>query len=74
MVIRDAMKNKDRVALSRIVMVHREHIMTLKPLGNGILGTTLRGSFGAITRSANYRHLGKLAPVMWKTLAAYIEG
>jgi DNA end-binding protein Ku len=41
-VIRDAMKDKDRVALSRIVIAHREHIMALEPLGKGILGTTLR--------------------------------
>jgi DNA end-binding protein Ku len=36
------MKDKDRVALSRIVIAHREHIMALEPLGKGILGTTLR--------------------------------
>jgi DNA end-binding protein Ku len=41
-VIRDAMKNKDRVALGRIVMAHREHVMALEPLGKGLLGTTLR--------------------------------
>ena len=41
-VIRDAMKDKDRVALARIVMAHREHIMALEPLGKGLLGTTLR--------------------------------
>jgi DNA end-binding protein Ku len=41
-VIRDAMKDKDRVALARIVMAHREHLMALEPLGKGILGTTLR--------------------------------
>src|SRR5262245_30850596 len=41
-VIRDAMKDKERVALARIVMAHREHIMALEPLGKGILGTTLR--------------------------------
>jgi DNA end-binding protein Ku len=41
-VIRDAMKDKDRVALARIVMAHREHIIALEPLGKGILGTTLR--------------------------------
>jgi Ku protein len=40
-VIRDAMKNKDSVALARIVMAHREHIIALEPLDNGILGTTL---------------------------------
>jgi DNA end-binding protein Ku len=41
-VIRDAMKDKERVGLARIVMANREHIIALEPLGNGILGTTLR--------------------------------
>jgi Ku protein len=30
------------VALARIVMAHREHIIALEPLGKGLLGTTLR--------------------------------
>src|SRR3954452_1286525 len=41
-VIRDAMKDEERVALARIVMAHREHIIALEPLGKGMLGTTLR--------------------------------
>jgi DNA end-binding protein Ku len=41
-VIRDAMKDKERVALARIVMAHREHIIALEPLGKGLLGTTPR--------------------------------
>lgn len=41
-VIRDAMKDQKRVALARIVMAHREHIMMIEPLGKGLLGTTLR--------------------------------
>jgi Ku protein len=41
-VIRDAMKDKDRAGLARIVMANREHIIALEPLGKGILGTTLR--------------------------------
>jgi len=41
-VIRDAMKDQARVALARIVMAHREHVMMLEPLGKGLLGTTLR--------------------------------
>jgi Ku protein len=36
------MKDEDRVALARIVMTHREHIIALEPLGKGLLGTTLR--------------------------------
>ena len=42
MVIRDAMKRKDKVALARVVLSNREHVISLKPLGKGLLGTTLR--------------------------------
>jgi Ku protein len=41
-VIRDAMKDRDRVALARIVLTNREHIIAIEPLGKGLLGTTLR--------------------------------
>src|SRR5215471_9148130 len=41
-VIRDAMKDQDRVALARIVLTNREHVMAIQPLGKGLLGTTLR--------------------------------
>jgi DNA end-binding protein Ku len=41
-VIRDAMKDEDRVALARIVLTNREHVVAIEPLGKGLLGTTLR--------------------------------
>jgi Ku protein len=41
-VIRDAMKRKGKVALARVVLSNREHVIALKPLGKGLLGTTLR--------------------------------
>jgi DNA end-binding protein Ku len=41
-VVRDAMKDKDKVALAKIVIAHREHIIALEPLDKGMLGTTLR--------------------------------
>jgi hypothetical protein len=41
-VIRDAMKRKNKVALGRLVLSNREHAIALKPLGKGLLGTTLR--------------------------------
>jgi len=41
-VIRDAMKDKDRVALARIVLSNREHVIAIEPLGKGLLATTLR--------------------------------
>jgi DNA end-binding protein Ku len=41
-VIRDAMKDKGRVALARIVFANREHIMAIEAWDKGMLGTTLR--------------------------------
>ena len=41
-VIRDAMKDKDRTALARIVLTSREHVIAIEPLGKGLIGTTLR--------------------------------
>jgi Ku protein len=41
-VIRDAMKDKGRVALGRIVMANREHVIAIEPMDKGMLGTTLR--------------------------------
>jgi Ku protein len=41
-VIRDAMQDQDRVALARIVLTNREHVIAIEPLGKGLLGITLR--------------------------------
>ena len=41
-VIRDAMNDQDRVALARIVLTNREHVIAIEPFGKGLLGTTLR--------------------------------
>src|SRR5215471_8522496 len=41
-VIRDAMKEKERAALARIVLTNREHVMAIEPCGKGLLGMTLR--------------------------------
>src|SRR5436190_2509832 len=41
-VIRDAMKDKGRVALAKIVLTNREHIMAIEPMGKILLGTLLR--------------------------------
>ncbi len=41
-VIRDAMKERDRVALARIVLSNREHVIAIEPIGKGLLGITLR--------------------------------
>ncbi|SFI21740.1 Ku protein [Bradyrhizobium sp. cf659] len=41
-VIRDAMKDRERVALAKIVLTNREHIIAIEPPGKSLLGTTLR--------------------------------
>ena len=41
-VIRDAMKDKGRVALARIVFANHEHIIAVEAWGKGMLDTTLR--------------------------------
>ena len=41
-VIREAMRQKARVALGRLVLSKRERVIALEPYGKGLLGTTLR--------------------------------
>jgi Ku protein len=41
-VVRDAMKDQDRVALARVVLSNRERVVANEPLGKGLLVTTLR--------------------------------
>jgi DNA end-binding protein Ku len=41
-VIRDAMADKSMVALARVVLSKREHVLMIEPWGKGLLGTTLR--------------------------------
>lgn len=44
-VIRDAMKDQDRVALARVVLSNRERIVAIEPLGKGLIATTLRYAY-----------------------------
>src|SRR3982074_584333 len=41
-VIRETIRNMDMVAIGRVVLTNREHIIGLEPLGNGLMGTLLR--------------------------------
>jgi DNA end-binding protein Ku len=67
------MKDQDRVALARIVMAHREHIIAIEPLGKGLVGTTLR--FDYEVRDENNYFAGVPSPRISRdmvTLAAHI--
>ncbi|MGB7561397.1 MAG: Ku protein, partial [Candidatus Acidiferrales bacterium] len=41
-VIREAMRDKKMVALARVVLAKREHVIMLQPWDKGLMGTTLR--------------------------------
>ena len=56
-VIRDAMQDEKRVALARIVMAHREHMIMLEPLGKGLLGTTLRFDYEVRSEKEYFSHI-----------------
>ncbi len=56
-VIRNAMKDEKRVALARIVMANREHIIALEPLGKGLLGTTLRYDYEVRAEKAYFEDI-----------------
>ena len=81
-VIRDAMKDQDRVALARIVLTNREHIIAIEPLGRGLLGTTLRypyelrdedGYFDDIRNPKIPKDMVELASHILDTKAAHFD-
>jgi DNA end-binding protein Ku len=41
-VIRETIRSMDKVAIGRVVLTNREHIIALEPLGHGLMGTLLR--------------------------------
>jgi Ku protein len=81
-VIRDAMKDQDRVALARIVLTNREHIIAIEPLGKGLLGTTLRYPYELRDEGEYFDHIKspkiskdmiELAGHILKTKAAHFD-
>src|SRR5438270_6776749 len=41
-VIRETIRNMDKVAIGRVVLTSREHIIGLEPVGKGLMGTLIR--------------------------------
>ncbi len=41
-VIRETIRDMGKVALGRVVLTSREHIIALEPMGNGLMGNLLR--------------------------------
>jgi DNA end-binding protein Ku len=67
-VIRDAMQDEERVALARIVIAHREHMIMLEPLGKGLLGTTLRFDYEVRSENDYFSHI--LSPRISKDMVS----
>ena len=57
-VIRDAMKDKGRVALAVIIFANRQHILAIEPWGKGMLGTTLRFDYEVRDEKQFFKGIG----------------
>jgi Ku protein len=72
-VIRDTARDKKMVALGRIVLARREHIVMLEPFDKGILAVTLRYAYEVREPAAYFEDMPDLKlPGEMKELAAYI--
>jgi DNA end-binding protein Ku len=72
-VIRDAMKDKGRVALAGIIFANRQHILAVEPWGKGMLGTTLRYDYEVRDEKEFFRGIGShRVPKEMVNLASHI--
>jgi len=72
-VIRDAMKDKGRVALAGIIFANRQHILAIEPWGKGMLGTTLRFDYEVRDEKEVFKGIGShRVPKEMVSLASHI--
>ena len=72
-VIRDAMKDKGRVALAGIIFANRQHILAVEPWGKGMLGTTLRYDYEVRDEREYFRGIAsQRVPKEMVSLASHI--
>src|SRR5919201_1410832 len=72
-VIRDAIREKKMVALGRIVLTRREHVVMLEPFDKGLLAVTLRYPYEVREAAAYFEDVPDLKlPAEMKELASYI--
>jgi DNA end-binding protein Ku len=72
-VIRDAMREKKMVALARVVLTRREHVVMLEPFDKGLLATTLRYQYELRDHAEYFEDIPELKlPAEMKKLAAHI--
>jgi DNA end-binding protein Ku len=74
-VIRDAIAAKGMVALARVVLTRREHVVMLEPFGKGLLGMTLRYPYELRDSDAYFDDIPDLKlPDEMRQLAEHIVG
>jgi len=72
-VIRDAIQDKGLVALGRVVLSRREHVVMLEPFEKGLLATTLRYPYEVRDQAAYFAEIPELKlPAEMRDLAAHI--
>jgi DNA end-binding protein Ku len=72
-VIRDAIREKGMVALGRVVLTRREHVIMLEAFENGLLGTTLRYAYEVRDQAGYFDDIPDLKlPGEMKELASHI--
>jgi DNA end-binding protein Ku len=72
-VIRDAIRDKAMVALGRVVLSRREHVMMLEAFDKGLLATTLRYPYEVRDQAPYFEDISDLKlPADMKELAAHI--
>jgi DNA end-binding protein Ku len=72
-VIRDAIREKSLVALARVVLSRREHVIMLEAFDKGLLGTTLRYAYEVRDKAGYFEDIPELKlPAEMKELAGHI--
>jgi len=72
-VIRDAMRDKGKAGVARVVIARRERMILLEPLGKGLLGTLLRYAYEVRGEDAYFEEIPDLQlPAEMRELAAHI--
>jgi DNA end-binding protein Ku len=72
-VIRDVIRDKGMVALGRVVLTRREHVIMLEAFDKGLLGTTLRYNYEVREPRPYFEDVPDLKlPAEMKELAAHI--
>jgi DNA end-binding protein Ku len=72
-VIRDTIRDKEMVALGRVVLARREHVVMLEAFDKGLLATTLRYPYEVRDAAAYFEDMPDLKlPKEMKDLAAHI--